>query len=120
MPMRALRGCSISGCANLVEKAGDRYCKDHKKIYNKNYDKFERKYEHDERYDSRWKKVREIYIKSHMFCEECMKNGKLVKASLVHHKIPIEFGGEKYDFENLMSLCQSCHQKIHRQLGHRY
>ena len=120
MPMRAVRGCSVSGCSNLVEKPGDLYCKIHKKIYNKNYDRFERKYNHSERYDSRWKQVRDLYIKNNLFCEECMKNGHLVRATLVHHKVPIEFGGAKYDFENLESICNSCHQKLHRELGHRY
>ena len=75
-----------------------------------------RGYDANERYDSRWKKVRNIYIKAHPLCEECIKENRFIKATVVHHKLPIENGGDKYDLSNLESLCQSHHMSIHKNL----
>ena len=50
--------------------------------------------------------------------EECRKIGRLVPAEEVHHKIPISQGGT-HAKENLMSLCRSCHTKIHHEIGDR-
>ena len=36
----------------------------------------------------------------------------------VHHILPISQGGT-HDRSNLMSLCQSCHTKIHHDIGDR-
>ena len=36
----------------------------------------------------------------------------------VHHIVPISRGGT-HAADNLMSLCQSCHNKIHHDLGDR-
>ena len=50
-----------------------------------------------------------------MMCEE---NGRLTSAEEVHHILPISLGGT-HDKSNLMSLCKSCHNKIHLELGDR-
>lgn len=34
----------------------------------------------------------------------------------VHHKLPVYAGGPKYDEDNLMTVCRSCHVGIHRQI----
>ena len=132
MPYKARRGCSYPGWANLVVDVstkggsfleggknfvrGPLFCNEHIHLQGKQYDKFERKYNHRERYDSRWDKVRNIYIKAHPLCEECLKENKSTIARIVHHIKPIEDGGDKYAFDNLMSVCDSCHQKIHTRL----
>lgn len=120
MPRKPLRQCAVNNCPNLVEKSGDIYCKDHmkndKRIRDINYNKYFRKYDANKRYDTRWKKVRDIYISSHPFCEECIKENNFIKATLVHHIKPIEDGGEKYDFNNLESLCQTHHMLIHKRI----
>ena len=46
------------------------------------------------------------------------KEGKIIPAVEVHHKIPISQGGA-HARENLMSLCRSCHTKIHHEIGDR-
>jgi 5-methylcytosine-specific restriction protein A len=36
----------------------------------------------------------------------------------VHHIVPLSEGGSNEE-KNLMSLCRSCHEKIHRERGDR-
>ena len=47
-----------------------------------------------------------------------MKNGRYVAVEEVHHIIPLAEGGT-HDESNLMSLCRSCHEKIHKGRGDR-
>lgn len=64
-------------------------------------------------YDARWRKVRAMKLRANPLCEECEKGKVLTPASMVHHIVPIEEGGEVLDLENLMALCESCHDKKH-------
>lgn len=73
--------------------------------------------------DKRWKELRNWYIREHPLCESCLFNGRSVPAEHVHHKHPFGDGitdEEKFklllDPENLQSLCQACHRKIHAEL----
>ena len=51
------------------------------------------------------------------YCERCFeKYQKLTPAEHVHHITPLSEGGT-HDFDNLMSLCQSCHSRIHAERG---
>lgn len=112
MPKRPKRPCRFSGCPNLTDsKSG--YCQDHDKQANTTYDKFIRGYRHSERYGACWKKIRDIYIRQNPLCELCRSKGKFVSAQLVHHIKPIAEGGTNV-FDNLMALCVSCHEKIHK------
>ncbi|EJU25208.1 HNH endonuclease domain protein [Selenomonas sp. CM52] len=43
----------------------------------------------------------------------CRERGHFVAATLVHHIKPLGSGGT-HDESNLMSLCVSCHEKIHQ------
>lgn len=67
-----------------------------------------------------WTRCRDAYRKSvGGMCEMCMRNGIINAGRVVHHKIPLT---EKnmhdpaiaYGFDNLMLVCQSCHEQIHR------
>ena len=77
-----------------------------------------------EYYNSKvWQDLRNLYIKLHPLCEECMKHGKVKAAEHVHHIIPFLTGPTKADKirlltdqENLMSLCYECHRQIHRKM----
>lgn len=119
MPSKAKRQCKVFGCKNYA-RGNEAYCEEHLKQDNKKYNSYLRKYDANERYDSRWNRVRNIYIKQHPLCEECFKENKYTKATIVHHKKPIECGGDKYDIENLESVCDSCHQKIHSKIKIEY
>ena len=77
-------------------------------------------------YDSReWKELRAAKLRStNGLCEECMKQGIVTSARCVHHVVPIETARTKeemrrlaFDWNNLMSLCKSCHARIHKELG---
>lgn len=116
MPRKAKRQCGVFGCTNFA-KDGESYCEEHLKSENRKYEKYLRGYDAHERYDSRWVKVRKMYLNGHRLCEECLKENKHVKATIVHHKIPVsENENLKYDLENLEAVCASCHNKIHSKM----
>lgn len=56
-----------------------------------------------------WQAVRKEYIKNNPFCAECLKSGVVVMGTHIDHIIPWQIGGDKFDFENLQTLCHSCH-----------
>ena len=57
-------------------------------------------------------------LAAHPLCEMCLKEGRLTPVDEVHHIVPISQGGT-HARDNLMSLCRSCHTKIHHDLGDR-
>jgi 5-methylcytosine-specific restriction protein A len=93
--------CQHPNCPELITSG--RFCKLHRKA---NYNP-----EIRSRYDSRWEKIRAVYVSRHPLCELCLLKNKLTPVEEVHHKIPLENGGT-HDFDNLQSLCKSCHSKI--------
>ena len=73
---------------------------------------------------ARWQNLRARYKAQHPVCEECEKNGKTSLANVVHHVVPIEDARDvtmmemlAYDWNNLMALCDECHEAIHKRLG---
>ena len=84
-------------------------------------------------YNSReWKELRVAKLRANPLCEQCIKDGEAVgilggyirSATCVHHIVPIETARTKeemrrlaFDWNNLMSLCKSCHARIHKELG---
>ncbi len=117
MPYSPRRGCAYGSCSKLAV-AGSRYCEEHKKLTDKQYDSFTRGYDNSKRYGSQWRKIRSRYVKKHPLCEKCFAMGKYVHVDEVHHIIPLAEGGTN-DESNLMSLCKSCHSKIHFERGDR-
>ncbi|NIT55854.1 MAG: HNH endonuclease, partial [Aliifodinibius sp.] len=97
------RPCRHYGCPNLVDKG---FCPEHAKKHNREYDR-QRGTAHERGYDADWQKFREYYLRKHPVCKMCKR-----AATLIHHKTPLSQGGNKYDNNNLMSLCTSCHVKI--------
>ena len=110
MPHKALKACAAQGCAKLFSGAGI-YCDEHAKAKNHHYNKYERDPEAKKRYGYHWRKVREYFLKGHPLCEMCRKDGRLTKATEVHHIIPLGKGGT-HDPNNLMALCKPCHSRI--------
>ena len=55
----------------------------------------------------------------HTLFEKCLEEGRLTEAEQVHHIKPLAEGGDHSD-GNLMSLCSSCHAKIHANRGDRW
>ena len=112
MPGKPKRPCRFPGCPKLTGNK-DGYCDEHLRMRRKDYDRYMRGYVHHKRYGSQWRKIRARYIRKEPLCEACKANGKIELAALVHHKKPLSDGGTN-DEDNLMSLCVSCHEKIHR------
>ena len=118
MPHRPHKPCSYPGCPNLTT---GRYCSLHQKIQNAMYDRLMRSRPASEFYHSReWKRKRSQFLLEHPFCEECRKNGRLTKATLVDHIVPIRQGGSLLDDGNLQALCSSCHSRKSIEEGSRF
>lgn len=68
----------------------------------------------------RWKTLRGIKIHNSPLCEICEEKGLVVPAEDVHHIVsfmstddPCKRYDLAYDYDNLMSICKRCHQRIH-------
>ena len=59
----------------------------------------------------RWKKLRHAYAEKNPLCEHCLRYDILTPVAVVDHVHEIEDGGEPYDYDNLQSLCHSCHNR---------
>ncbi len=57
--------------------------------------------------DPRWRRLRLWHLNRNPVCVKCGSTSNLH----VDHKIPIEEGGEKYNQDNLQTLCKSSHSK---------
>ena len=112
MPYKPKHPCAHPGCPELVPY-GEKYCEKHKKMHPE-----EVRSAASRGYGSRWNKARKMYLAAHPLCEQCLKEGRYVAVEEVHHIVPLADGGSN-DESNLMSLCRSCHEKIHRERGDR-
>ena len=60
-----------------------------------------------------WRTTRAAFIATHPLCAECDRNGLIVAAVDVHHIIDRVVDPSKtFDWDNLESLCKSCHATI--------
>lgn len=116
MPRKAKHPCHHPGCPKLTE---GRFCEEHQKEENKRYERYGRDSATRKRYGRAWKRIRDSYVKTHPFCELCFEKGVLVPVEEVHHKLPLSEGGT-HDRSNLISLCKSCHARIHAERGDRW
>ena len=116
MPRKPKRPCSHPGCPRLTE---GRFCEEHAKQEAKRYEKYDRDPAVRRRYGRAWKRIRDSYVHEHPLCELCLETGKLVETEEVHHRIPLSEGGT-HARENLISLCKTCHAKLHAERGDRW
>ena len=116
MPYKPAHPCHWPGCGKLTH---NRYCEEHTKQSHKNYEKYGRDPAVRRRYGRPWSRIRASYVKTHPFCEECFSRGIIVPVEEVHHKLPLAEGGT-HDRDNLISLCKSCHARIHAERGDRW
>ena len=93
--------------------------------------KKQRKYTNNEKRKARqkiynstkWKALRIAKLQEQPLCEECLKSDKITSAEHVHHiqsfmkcNSEIELLALAYDYNNLMSLCAECHNRLHREM----
>jgi len=110
MPYRAKKACFYPGCAELVEP-GDTYCKKHKKQYFRQ-DRRKRGSPASRGYNYRWQKVKDLYLKKHPLCAQCLTEGKTVPAEVVDHSIPHRGDYNLFwDESNWQSLCTLHHNR---------
>ncbi len=57
----------------------------------------------------RWRKLRQLVLKSNPLCVECTKHKRITIATVADHIQPVRLGGETWDINNLQGLCESCH-----------
>jgi 5-methylcytosine-specific restriction protein A len=83
-----------------------------------------KKREYQEIYqDKRWKFIRAAKLREKPICERCEQKNRVTTADQVHHKIPFAWGRSPeeidrlaFDYDNMMSVCNSCHDEIHVEL----
>ena len=118
MPRKPMKPCRYPGCPNLTEGT---YCTEHKRLMDARYDARCRDRGAADFYHSReWKHLRQNYLIEHPFCVECWGKGKLTKADVVDHIIPIKQGGPALEESNLQALCASCHGRKSIREGSRF
>jgi len=118
MPRKPKHPCSYPGCPNLTD---ERYCTEHKKKTDASYNRYQRDEDSQSFYNSyTWKEVRRRQLDAVPYCEECLRSGRLTKATMVDHRVPIKDGGERYAHSNLQSLCWSCHSRKSIHEGSRF
>ena len=113
MPLNAKHPCAYPGCPELIRNG--RFCEKHKTLAGREYNKYARRADYKKTYGHKWTAIRDLYIQKHPLCERCLEQGFTVPAALVHHIKPTASGGG-HEETNLMSLCASCHAKIHGSL----
>ena len=102
MPSIKRKICSIHGVY------ATKTCELCKKENTKTYDQTARNKESAAIYNStRWRKVRTHILKRDGgICQMC---GRSEKSMIVDHIKEIKDGGEPYSYDNLQTLCKSCH-----------
>ena len=116
MPRKPKKPCAYPGCPELTD---EQYCEKHKAEAVQSYERYQRRPDVHKKYGRAWKRIRDSYAAAHPLCERCLAEGRATAMDEVHHIIPISQGGT-HARDNLMSLCRSCHNKIHIEMGDRH
>lgn len=121
MPIRPKRPCPGIGprrgaCSNLISSS-ERCCPEclpFLKATKRHHDKLrdespDRKFIHSKT----WRRIRDVKLSQDPLCERCLRKRRplTTPAVLVHHKDGNEFNNDSSNHE---SLCNSCHEEIHR------
>jgi len=116
MPRKAPSVCSYPGCG-LVSQSSR--CAKHQVVRKQDQRRQHRAYnanrpESDKFYGTAlWRKCRDAYIAEHPLCCNCKSHGLIVPAHVVDHIKPYkEYPELALDWDNLRSLCMTCHNSI--------
>ena len=101
MPYKAKHPCKNPSCPALIDHGS--YCIQHKRYIERAVD--QRTNSGERGYSAKWRKVRDKYIAMYPTCALCG-----ARAEHVHHIVPIRYGGTN-EFDNLMPLCITCHNR---------
>ncbi len=108
MALRPLRPCAAPRCPALVRDAPR--CPTHQVQRARAYDAARA----DGAERARGWRLRQRYLAEHPACESCGRAESL----RVHHRLPRKDGGAD-SFDNFVTLCESCHQRVHAALRRR-
>lgn len=106
MPTKPKVPCKHPGCAALVP-SGTKYCEAHKPLHPE-----EVRSAASRGYGRAWQQASHAFLQAHPLCEECMKDGRYTKATVVDHIVPHR-GNEQlfWDRRNWRPLCKRCHDR---------
>ncbi|MEC0405738.1 HNH endonuclease [Bacillus velezensis] len=116
MPLRPLKICNALHCNELTR---EKYCDKHKtqqQEETKHYNKHSRNKTITSFYKSTdWKRTRQLaLLRDNYTCQRCLKESKITRADMVHHSVEVrEDWSKRLELSNLISLCNSCHNKVH-------
>ena len=111
MPYKLKRPCNKPGCPNLTDRK-DGYCEQHAGWGHRIYKQCRMDKAEQGLYQSaQWRKLRALKLARDPLCEPCLKADWIKPAELVHHRQPIKQGGDPFAWDNLESICVSCHNK---------
>jgi 5-methylcytosine-specific restriction enzyme A len=115
--------CRFPGCPSLLDKSG--FCEKHKSHAGQAKRDYEVKrkrdpvlsFNHQVRTSKKWGRVRLLKLSADPLCEDPhgdhARRGVTATATTVHHIKGLSSHPElAYDWDNLMSLCVRCHNKI--------
>jgi len=112
--MPILKTCSTPGCSRLTTSGKCDECKKQQGDGHHGWRSDKARGTRTQRgYGNDWLRLRKKKLQVNPACEECWRRGFVVAADEVHHKIA--FSGTqdplRMDWDNLESLCESCHSK---------
>ena len=104
MPRIPDHPCSEPGCPKLVPR-GKKYCPDHAPLHPETVRSATQR-----GYGSAWQRESKRFLKMHPLCEECMKHGRYVLATVVDHIQPHRGNTALFwNPRNWQALCKHCH-----------
>lgn len=106
--------CTYPGCPGFAVEHGR--CEQHKRQEQRQYDRA-RGSAARRGYDARWRRVRAMVLAEEPLCRECLRQGRVVPATDVHH---IDGNVRNMRRENLEPLCHECHSRIGAREGKRW
>ncbi|MBL4799587.1 MAG: HNH endonuclease [Oleispira sp.] len=116
MPIKAPTICKHPGCGLIIRST---YCEPHQAAADQRKKQGQQDYngrraESDRRYStSKWKALSITFRKRKPLCANCEDNDRVRPAVLVDHiKSAKEHPELFYEWRNLRSLCQRCHNQI--------
>jgi 5-methylcytosine-specific restriction protein A len=114
MPVAAPKPCRHPACSKLVTD-GAGYCEAHKHVAPGSFADKDRGSRHERGYGTKWEKIRKLILQRDCgLCQECLRNGRVHAVgdkpftAFCDHIVPKAEGGTD-DYENLQTLCRSCH-----------
>ena len=69
---------------------------------------------------TRWRQLREYILNREPMCRLCEAEGRRTPAKVIDHKIPIQFGGDRWSLDNLQPLCTHCDNVKTGEDSHKY